>query len=96
MAFDENLDQFFDDFAVEAVFALSPSGTRAARVIFNTPSQEVRIYDQSIVTDAPNLTCKTSDLANVSNRSSVTVNGTVYNIGKITDDGTGLSTVYLK
>lgn len=97
MAFTEDLSVFFDtdDFAVEAIFNLTPSGTRTVNVIFNTPSQEVRIYDQTIESDAPFLTCRTSDLATIPNRGTVTIDAVAYTIGKIVHDGTGVSTVYL-
>lgn len=98
MAFTENLDQFFstDDFAVEAVFTLSNASTRTVKVIFDTPSQNVEIYDTDIEADAPFLRCKTSDVVGIEN-GTVTVNGNVYKVKKVTkDDGTGVSLVYLK
>lgn len=93
MAFTEDLSLFFetDDFAVEAIF-----GTKKVNVIFNTPTQEVTVYDQEIVSDAPFLTCRTSDLSGVAPRSPVKVGGTTYTIARITNDGTGVSQVYLK
>jgi hypothetical protein len=98
MAFTENIGAFFldADFAIDAVFSLSPSGTRTVKVIFNTPSQEIVIYDTAIEADSPNLMCKTADLASVKRGLNVSVNATNYKIERLTHDGTGVSTVYLK
>jgi len=98
MAFTENLDQFFDDsdFAVDAVFNLSPSGTRTVKTIFDTPTQSVDIYDTSIEADAPFLRCKTADLSNVKINANVLIGAVNYKVKRITNDGTGVSIVYLK
>mgnify|MGYP000538227379 CR=1 FL=1 len=98
MAFTEDLTQFFDtdDFAVEAIFTLSPSGTRTVKTIFDTPTQSVDIYDSSIEADAPLLRCKTSDLASVKNNANVEIDSTNYKVKRIVNDGTGISIVYLK
>lgn len=100
MAFTEDLSVFFDTktgFADDAVINLSPTGTRRVKVIFNTPTQSVQIFDSSIEADAPNLQVETSDLTGVrKGRETITVRGRTYSIEKIADDGTGLSTLYLK
>lgn len=96
MAFDEDLSQFFDidDFAVEATIGTVPA--RTIKVIFETPSQSVEIFDTNIETDAPRLQCKTSDLVGVPSKSKITISGKTYDIGKVSDDGTGVSFMYLK
>lgn len=98
MAFTEDLDQFLDtdDFAVEAVFSLAPSGTRNVNVIFDTPTQSVDIYDTAIETDAPFVRCKTEDLNGVKINANVQIASVNYKVKRITNDGTGISIVYLK
>lgn len=98
MAFVEDLSVFFDlsDFAESAVITLSGGATRTVSAIFNTPSLSVEIYDQQIETDAPSALCKTVDLTGVKNNNSMAIGGKTYKIAKISDDGTGVSTVYLK
>lgn len=96
--FSENLNQFFetDDFAVDAVINYGNNLTRNVKVIFETPSQSVEIYDTSIEADAPRLSCKTSDLNLVKRNDTVTVQTKTYRIERINHDGTGISFLYLK
>lgn len=96
--FSENLNQFFEtnDFAVDAVINYGNNLTRNLKVIFETPSQSVEIYDTSIEADAPRLSCKTSDLTNVRKGNTVTVQTKTYEIIRISHDGTGISFLYLK
>ena len=99
MAFTEDLNQFFDtdDFAVEAVINMPLAATRNVKVIFNTPSQSVQIYDTSIQYDAPNCQIKTSDLSGVKqNRDTILINAVTYKIELIIHDGTGISTLQLQ
>ena len=98
MALTENLDQFFDtdDFAVDAVITLTNSSTVAVKVIFNTPSQSVQIYNTDIEFDKPFCEIKTSDLNGVKRGNAILINSVNYKIEKIVDDGTGVSTLYLK
>lgn len=96
--FSENLNQFFEtnDFAVDAVINYGSNQTRDLKVIFETPSQSVEIYDTAIEADAPRLSCKTSDLSQVKQYDTVTVQSNTYKIERISHDGTGISFLYLK
>jgi hypothetical protein len=96
--FSENLNQFFEtnDFAVDAVINYGSNQTRDLKVIFETPSQSVEIYDTSIEADAPRLSCKTSDLNQVKQYDTVTLQNSTYKIERINHDGTGISFLYLK
>lgn len=98
MAFVEDLDVFFetDDFAVEAVITLSDASTRGVNVIFETPSQAVDIYDSAVVDDMPMLRIKTINLENVRRGDQIEVESKNYIIERMIDDGTGVSSVYLK
>ena len=99
MAFVENLGAFFnqDDFAVTAILKLEDGGaTRSISAIFNTPTQSIEIYNTAIETDNPFLMCRTSDLSGVRNKQKVVVEGKTFTIEKISADGTGVSTIYLK
>jgi Phage Head-Tail Attachment len=91
--FDENLSQFFadKDFAVKAKI-----GSKTFDVIFDSPTHSVDIFDTSIEADSPRLSCKTSDLNGVKRGQSVIVDNKTFKIEKITNDGTGVSYLYLK
>jgi hypothetical protein len=92
------LDLFFDqnEFGVEAVITLTSGSTRKLSVIFQTPSQEVNIYDSSIEANTPNFLCQSADLEGARTGDTVVIDRRTYKIGRISDDGTGSSTVYLK
>lgn len=98
MAFDEDLAQFFeqDDFAVEAVIKNGSTVIRTISVIFNTPTQEVAIFDTSAGVNAPFVQCQTSDLSGITGSHTMTINSVVYRISEQDNDGTGISTVQLK
>ena len=96
--FSENLNQFFEinDFAIDAVINYGTNQTRNVKVIFETPSQSVEIYNTSIEADAPRLSCKTSELNGVKTGNTVTAQSVTYKIIQISHDGTGISFLYLK
>jgi hypothetical protein len=91
--FTEDLSQFFadKDFAVSAKI-----GSKVIDVIFDSPTHSVDIFDTSIEADSPRLSCKTADLNGVKRGQSITVDNKTFKIEKITDDGTGISYLYLK
>ncbi|HEY8562796.1 MAG TPA: head-tail joining protein [Pyrinomonadaceae bacterium] len=96
MAFTEDLDDFFDtgDFAVDCL--INTATPRTIGVIFSTPTEAVSVYEQSVEASAPFLICKTSDVAGVFRNHTATIDGTVYEIARISDDGNGTSRIYLK
>ncbi len=99
MAFEENLSLFFDaeqGFAITATLKLADNSLREIKAIFETPTQAVEIYDSSVESDSPRLTCQSADLAGFAARGEVTVNGTTYKAERIAHDGTGISHIFLK
>ena len=99
MAFEEDLRQFFeeDDFAVPSIIKTAAGATvRTISVIFNTPSQEVEIFDTDFEGNLPFALCRSSDLASITNNHTMTISSVVYRIAKIEPDGTGVSTVHLR
>jgi hypothetical protein len=96
--FTEDLAQFFDqdDFAVAAIIKSGATVIRTISVIFNTPTQEVAVFDTAVEGNLPFVQCRTSDLAGVTKSHTMTVSNVVYRIGEREDDGTGLSTVQLR
>lgn len=94
----EDLSQFFneDDFAVEAIITLSNNSQKTVNVIFSAQTMDVAVYDTEIVADTPNFLAASADIAELKDGSPVTIGGKNYKVKKVTDDGTGLSTVYLK
>jgi hypothetical protein len=98
MAFDENLDAFFDvdDFAEEAVVTLSSGQKLKFKAILDTPTQSATIYDTEIETDAPFLRCKSESIVGVKRTNALVFCKTNYKVEKVVNDGTGVSMLYLK
>lgn len=99
MAFAEDLSPFFDSeqgFAIAATLRLADNSTREIKAIFETPTQSVDIYDSSIETDSPRLTCQTNDLAGFKKGFEITVSGRTYKAERVSHDGTGISLIFLK
>jgi hypothetical protein len=99
VAFTEDLSQFFeeDDFAVAVAIKIAAGASvRTISGIFNTPSQEVEIFDTNFEGNLPSVLCRSSDLAGITNAHTMTISAVVYRITKIEPDGTGVSTVHLR
>lgn len=94
--FAEDLSLFFatEDFAVQAVMTIN-NAQKTVKVIINTPTMDVAIYDTEIVADTPFFFAATGDIAGLRKPNPVVIGGTNYRVEKVTHDGTGLSTVYL-
>lgn len=89
--FQEDLGQFFEEFAVEAIFTRGGEPVTTTNVIFNDPSQSLQLYDASVVEEAaPFLLAPASELAAVRRRDEVAVNGADYTVERLRPDGTGL------
>lgn len=96
--FTENLNDFFDEeeFAVSAVVTLPDSSTRSIKVIFDQATERVDLYSQNIEANIPTCMAKTSDLSGVKTKRQIVVDGKTFLIERISHDGTGISTIYLK
>lgn len=92
----EDLNDFFDDFAVEAAITLNDSSVRTINVIFDEATAGVDLYSQNIEANVPTVTAKTSDLTGVKTRNQISFLSKTFSIERISHDGTGISTVYLK
>jgi hypothetical protein len=101
---DDDLDACFstDDFAVPAVFEITPADPPAPAVTvtvngYFTEAHEVVDHNQAkTVTAAPTFTCRTSEITQVAKGMSVTIAAVAYTVARIWPLGAGLSDVYLK
>ena len=100
MAFTEDLLLFFDTtngFAVDATLKTSAGVTvRTAKVIFETPLEELQMFDKDVETSQPAVQIRTSDLDGITHDHKMTIGAVTYRIVKHTDDGTGISRVELR
>lgn len=83
-----DLDYFFDEFAITADF----SGTSVDGVIDN-PRE---LIDLGIDAERVEFTCRSSDVQNVQEGASVTIDGVSLTVVDRDDDGTGITTLQLK
>lgn len=97
MAFAEDLTVFFNpaDFAVSAVFTRGETTIATVNVIFDDRTHEVALYDQDVEEVAPRLRAQTCDVPDVRRNDVVTVNSVRWRIERLSNDGTGVSTLYL-
>lgn len=96
--FVENLDNFFTDFAEAAEITLSNNSVIQLKVIFDSPTENVELYDSNIEANAFFVTVKTSDIQVVKKRNTIKLleRNKTYSIENIRDNGTGLSYLDLK
>jgi hypothetical protein len=86
----ENLDAFLDEFAVDCV---KPGGT-TVKVIYDSPDSEV--LGSMVVEPSEMITGKTSDLNDLAENDSLTVDGRAYTVRKLLKIDDGIFTqVYL-
>lgn len=92
---DDN-DIFIEEFGQNVVFTLSDNTSLPIKGIFDNPAAENSMSELSIVITQPQLTCKTSDIANVKKGNTVVINSKTYSVSqKPIDDGTGMSLILL-
>lgn len=96
MAFDEDLDIYFDldGFAVECLINTVPP--RTIKVIFNSPTESLGLYEANVEAAAPYLKCQSADIAGVKRGRTATINAVTYTIERVAHDGNGTSNLYLK
>lgn len=97
MAFKEDLGLFFDcaDFGTLATVKPAVGPSFKLRVILNTPTQELQIFDASVEADSPNVLAITEEISRVTNKATLTIGSKVYRVVRVADDGTGVSTIFL-
>lgn len=100
MAFDEDLDEFFDpDEFAEVATIKTPQGAtlRTANVILETPLDALSLYPDAAVEQLqPRVHCRTSALAGIVRDSIFEIGGAVYRVVTRTDDGHGLSILTMR
>ncbi|MCP9495887.1 MAG: hypothetical protein MSG64_15670 [Pyrinomonadaceae bacterium MAG19_C2-C3] len=97
LIFDEDLSLFFDDLAVDVtVTPANGDDVFTAPGIFQSPTQDANIYDQSVEMDAPQVVMQERDARRIDRDDVVRVSGTDYEVIRTVDDGTGMATIYLR
>lgn len=97
--FDEDLDAIFEDetFSTCAEFALTANSSICVNGHFTDASDAVVLFGNvEIEAQRPTFVCRTSKIADVRNKMSVTIDETDYTVEKISKIGQGSSVVYLK
>lgn len=96
---DEDLDAIFadDTFTECAEFAVSAVSTVCVNGHFTDASDAVVLFGNvEIEAQRPTFVCRTSEISDVRNKMSVTIDEIAYTVEKISKIGTGSSVVYLK
>lgn len=98
MPYDDDLPLFFEptEHAAPCVITGPNAFTLSLNVIFNDPTHEVGIYDETQVESAaPFFQAQTAELAGVRKGMTATIGGVGYKIERVRKDGTGVSNVFL-
>ena len=97
MAFEEDLDQFFDtrDFGVVATFTRAGAPVATASVIFDDPSHAVLLDETAVEEAAHTLLTPAAAVAAVRRKDRVAVAGGDYTVERIEPDGNGLKLMFL-
>jgi hypothetical protein len=88
---------FNDVMAVAASIKSGNTEIRAARVIFDNSLGPLAVFDQEVEAGSQKVRIQTTDLASVVlGTHTMVISSVIYRITKRNDDGTGVSTVWLK
>lgn len=93
------VDEFFnsglEQDAVYMAASLSSLSLRTIPVIFDSPFDVAKINNMTIDASRPQVTCKSTDVANVNQNDILTISGVVYRVISIQPDGDGFTTLIL-
>lgn len=98
--FSEDLSLFFDTtngFAVDVTLKTSGGSTvRTAKGILETPLQDLALLSADVEVQTPTLQLRTTDMASITHDHKIVIGATTYRIVKHLDDGTGITTVWIR
>ena len=90
MFYDDDIDVFFDEFAVDITYNGSPS-----KGIFTAAGTLVNVGKIGYITAENELIVKSSDCSSVKKTDSIVIGGTTYHPFQPQADGTGITKMYL-
>lgn len=96
MAFVEDLDVFFADFGVPAVY--TPLGGEASDITVIVDNEFVAAQGIGLLGvdgSAPQALCKTSDVSDATREATLLIEGITYKVTEPMPDGTGITTLRL-
>ncbi len=99
MAFTEDLTVFFDEAEHAVAATLKTSAgvmVRTLTVIVDTPLDELVSLSAGVEAGQPQVLCRTADIAAARHEYQLVIGATTYRIVNHKDDGTGVSTVWLR
>ncbi len=96
MSFDSDIDIYFSDFAVDAVYTPQGGSASTIKVIFNNEyAAAMSSIGVGIEGALPEAVCKTSDVTNAKHSDTLTVGSTTYHVLNVQPDGTGITILTL-
>jgi len=92
----DDLDIFFQDFGVDAVYTPQGGAASTIRVLFDNTYVAVDTAGNVLAeSKSPIAHCKTSDIQGIRHGDTLLINGTTYYIVEHQPDGTGISVLVL-
>lgn len=95
MFYDDDIDIFFSDFAIDAVYTPVSGKAKTIKIIFSRDYREMvdeLVGVEGIVSSA---ICKSADMPDVSHNDILEINGETYYIIGVQPDDSGITTLLL-
>lgn len=95
MFWEDDIDIFFADFAIPAIWTPSGGEATSIEVIFDAPFEAINVLTGEVDTTKPQCLVKSSAVDGISKGDVIVCNGGPYYVVKPQPDGTGITTVIL-
>ncbi|MBT9169271.1 MAG: hypothetical protein DDT19_02627 [Syntrophomonadaceae bacterium] len=95
MFFERDIDTFFTDFAVDAVYTRVGAAQRNIRVLFDADYRTAMDELVGVEGVESSAICRTSDVRDAVHNDTLVIGGITYFIVRIQHDGTGMTTLFL-
>lgn len=96
MAFTEDLDVFFADYGVDAIYTPLGGAAKSILVIFDNEFAAAQgLGAIGVDSSVPQALCKTSDVSDATRGATLLVGGITYSVTEPMPDGTGMTTLRL-
>lgn len=92
MFWDDDIDVFFDDFAVDAVYTPTVGEPKTISVLFDADEE---VLFGGVISTAPAITAITSDVSDIKKGETIEVDGTTYKVWEPMPDKHGTRQIFL-
>lgn len=97
MFYDTDIDLFFTDFAVDALYVPDLGTASTIKVIFDNNHAVIELLGEGagVESTAPVAVCKTADTPDIKRNEILEIDETTYYVKTVEEDGTGMTKLIL-